>query len=103
MLPRGGRITIRTTNVTLDARTAAHQAPDLAAGNYVLLEFSDQGHGMSEEVKSRIFEPFFTTKGEVTGLGLSVSYNFVAEHKGRLEVESKPGEGTCFSMYLPVC
>ncbi len=69
----------------------------------VRLDVRDNGSGISQDLLPHIFDPFFTTKSEGTGLGLSVSYNIVAEHKGRLEVQSEPGKGTCFSMYLPVC
>ncbi len=67
------------------------------------LDVRDNGIGIAPDLVSHIFDPFFTTKSEGTGLGLSVSYNIVAEHKGRLEVQSEPGKGTCFSMYLPIC
>jgi signal transduction histidine kinase len=59
---------------------------------------------MSEEVKNKIFEPFFTTKpvGEGTGLGMSLSYSIIQEHKGRIEVKSKLGQGTMITLYLPL-
>ena len=69
----------------------------------VRLDVRDNGSGISEDLLPHIFDPFFTTKSEGTGLGLSVSYNIVAEHKGRLEVRSERGKGTCCSMFLPVC
>ena len=64
----------------------------------------DTGPGISKEYQSKIFEPFFTTKtlGKGTGLGLSVSYGIVKEHKGEIFVKSKPGEGTTFTIILPV-
>lgn len=68
----------------------------------IRLDVRDGGRGISREMLPHIFDPFFTTKSEGTGLGLSVSYNIIAEHKGRLEVASESGEGTCFSIYLPV-
>ena len=89
----GGWIEVGTS---LEAATSEHDA-------LIRLDVSDGGGGIPAEILPHIFDPFFTTKGEGTGLGLSVSYNIVAEHKGRLEVASKPGEGTCFSLYLPVC
>ncbi len=67
------------------------------------LDVRDNGSGIPEDMLSHIFDPFFTTKSEGTGLGLSVSYNIIIEHKGRMEVRSTVGEGTCFSVFLPVC
>ncbi len=72
---------------------------------FVRIDIADNGPGISEEARRKVFEPFFTTKpvGEGTGLGLSVSYFIITDnHKGRLEVESQPGEGTTFSVYLPL-
>lgn len=71
---------------------------------YLCLEFQDNGCGMSSEVKARMFDPFFTTKkgGKGTGLGLALVEQIVASHKGFVEVESTPGEGTVMSVYLPV-
>lgn len=72
-------------------------------GNELRIEVSDSGHGMSEEVRQRCMEPFFTTKpsGQGTGLGLAVAGNLVAAADGRIEVDSAPGEGTRFHLYLP--
>ncbi len=73
-------------------------------GEYLGLHVSDEGAGMSPQVSARVFEPFFTTKGvgEGTGLGLSVAYGIVREHAGFMLVESTPGLGSRFSVYLPV-
>lgn len=71
-------------------------------GPAIRLDVRDCGRGISQEMLPHIFDPFFTTKSEGTGLGLSVSYNIIADHHGRLEVVSETGEGTCFSIYLPV-
>lgn len=74
-------------------------------GNWVCVQIKDNGPGMPSDVRKRIFDPFFTTKnvGEGTGLGLAVSYFIVTEnHKGRIEVDSTPGEGSCFTIKLPV-
>jgi signal transduction histidine kinase len=70
----------------------------------VTLAIRDDGIGMSDDVRQRIFEPFFTTKdvGEGTGLGLAISYNVVAQHGGRIDVESAPGRGTTIRIVLPL-
>jgi signal transduction histidine kinase len=72
-------------------------------GDNVVIEIEDTGKGISEENLNRIFEPFFTTKpiGKGTGLGLSLSFNIIEKHNGRIEVDSKPGKGTCFRITLP--
>jgi CheY-like chemotaxis protein len=90
-MPGGGTVTIETKNVELDG------AP------YVYLGVSDTGAGMSEEVKRHLFEPFFTTKepGKGTGLGLATIYGIVVQSGGKIEVESKLGEGSAFHIYLP--
>ena len=75
----------------------------LAQEPCIRLDVRDGGRGIAQDQLPHIFDPFFTTKSEGTGLGLSVSYNIIAEHKGRLEVRSEIGKGTCFSIYLPVC
>ncbi|CAN5854373.1 hypothetical protein BH18ACI4_BH18ACI4_08210 [soil metagenome] len=68
------------------------------------LRFADTGTGMSEDVQQKIFEPFFTTKGaQGTGLGLSVSYSIIERHDGSIQVDSQPGCGTVFTIYLPAC
>jgi len=78
-------------------RTAVHDG-------HVVVAIGDNGVGMSDAVKARIFDPFFTTKdvGEGTGLGLSIAYSIVEKHRGRIEVESRPGEGTEFRVVLPL-
>lgn len=103
-MPKGGQLTIRTANVEFTVDEARHQAPDLEAGPYVLLEVSDTGHGMDEETKTRIFEPFFTTKGpgKGTGLGLSTVYGVVRQSGGTVCVDSAPGAGCTFRVYLPL-
>jgi two-component system NtrC family sensor kinase len=70
----------------------------------IRIDVRDTGVGIPKEELDSVFDPFFTTKkeGEGTGLGLSVTYNIIQRHNGRITVESKPGEGTCFSIFLPV-
>jgi PAS domain S-box-containing protein len=99
----GGRITLRTRLIDLDAEFA-QQNPWAQAGPYALVEVEDTGQGMTPEVMARIFDPFFTTKepGKGTGLGLSVAYSIVKAHSGHIAVQSRPGLGSCFAMYLPV-
>jgi len=100
-MPRGGLVTIRTDNVGI-AGGESLRAASLEAGAYARLTVEDSGTGMESETIKRIFEPFFTTKGPMgTGLGLAVVHNIVKDLKGWIDVESKPGAGTRFEIYLP--
>ena len=101
-MPLGGEVMVSIENVSLDDR-ACSEFNDLRAGDYVLISVADSGTGMSEATLSHIFEPFFTTKSpdKGTGLGLSTVFGIVKQSGGDISVESEPGRGTSFHIYLP--
>jgi PAS domain S-box-containing protein len=101
-MPSGGDLTISVRNAVLDAEFVATH-PGSTSGRYVAIRVADSGTGMDDDVRKRIFEPFFTTKpvGKGTGLGLAVVYGIVKQSDGYIEVESEPGCGSAFTVYLP--
>ncbi|HLJ15586.1 MAG TPA: PAS domain S-box protein [Bryobacteraceae bacterium] len=102
-MPGGGKLVIRTARARFDSDLAVKH-PSMTPGDYVLLSVSDTGTGMDAQTQTHIFEPFFTTKerGRGTGLGLSTVYGFVKQIGGYVWVESAPGAGSTFEIYLPV-
>ena len=102
-MPEGGRLDIKTERAELDhefVKTYGYGEP----GIYALLTFVDTGMGMDESTREKIFEPFFTTKevGKGTGLGLSIVYGIVKQHRGYINVQSRPGHGAVVKIYLPL-
>ena len=101
-MPRGGKLRIESVNVSVGT-TGGEAERGIRAGDYVQIIVSDTGQGMPPEVVDRVFEPFFTTKevGKGSGLGLSQVYGFLRQSDGHILIDSKPGEGTAISLYLP--
>ena len=97
----GGRLTIETANVAVAGAPTRPEQP--SPGEYVMIAVSDTGTGMTPEVLARVFEPFFTTKavGKGSGLGLAQVFGFVKQSGGGIRVDTVPGEGTSFKVYLP--
>jgi len=101
-MPRGGKLVIETSNAELD-EFFCQQHAGARAGKFAVLSVSDNGEGMDAQTQAHIFEPFFTTKGkgQGTGLGLATVYGIVKQSEGYIKVESAPGRGTSFHIYLP--
>jgi PAS domain S-box-containing protein len=96
-MPLGGAIELTARNVAIGEK--GH--PKLPKGDYAKISIKDHGIGIPEELLSRIFDPFFTTKTKGHGLGLATSYSIIHRHAGAIEVESEPGKGSTFHIYLP--
>ena len=101
-MPHGGALTIATANIHLDKDMSCRH-PESAPGSYIRLTVSDTGVGMSDDVKARIFDPFFTTKavGQGTGLGLAACLGIIKQTGGFIDMDSAPGKGTTFQVFLP--
>lgn len=110
-MPEGGelRITLRRVDTkpgeslaVVELSLTEMQPMEMPAGSWVCLSVSDTGIGIADDVQARLFEPFFTTKGEAgTGLGLAQVYGIVRQHEGHIGLETQPGRGTTFRVYLP--
>jgi PAS domain S-box-containing protein len=99
-IEKNGRMTIETSNKTIN--TSEAEGLGLNTGDYVLLTITDTGCGMDEATRDKIFDPFYSTKGEKgTGLGLSQVYGFITRSSGAITIDSKPGQGARFTLYLP--
>ncbi len=98
-MPGGGRLIIETANLEVSEHSKGTPGP----GSWIVLRVTDTGHGMDAQIRSHLFEPFFTTKGpgKGTGLGLSIVYGVVKQSGGEISVESEPGRGATFTIYLP--
>jgi two-component system, cell cycle sensor histidine kinase and response regulator CckA len=101
-MPKGGKIKISTSNVTLQDGDLP-QVQESYAGNFLRISVSDTGTGISDDIKDRIFEPFFTTKvkGEGTGLGLATVFSVLRTHEGFIKLDTQLGKGTTFHIYYP--
>jgi CheY-like chemotaxis protein len=101
-MPNGGKLILGTRLLEVTPELAASN-PEARPGRFACLSVSDTGCGIEPSVLKRVFEPFFTTKdvGKGTGLGLATVYGIVKQHNGWLDVESAPGQGSCFKVYFP--
>jgi signal transduction histidine kinase len=102
-MQEGGKLSFATSLVNVDDSFRV-KPPGISSGSFVCLAIRDTGHGVDAETQARIFEPFFTTKepGKGTGMGLATVYGILRQHNGWVDVESEPGRGTTFRVFLPV-
>lgn len=96
-MPLGGAVGIKARNIALSEK----EHPSLTPGNYVKLTIRDRGVGIPRDLITRIFDPFFTTKAAGHGLGLATCHSIISRHGGCIDVESQPGNGSAFFVYLP--
>jgi two-component system, cell cycle sensor histidine kinase and response regulator CckA len=96
-MPLGGTISISVDNISLNDG----DKPALSAGDYIKISIADSGVGIPQELLKRIFDPFFTTKQKGNGLGLATCYSIIQKHEGCIDVESAPGKGSVFHIFLP--
>jgi CheY-like chemotaxis protein len=99
-MPQGGRLLLETSQAELDEEACAN-LPGLRPGSWIVLTVADSGTGMDDHTKTHLFEPFFTTKSMGTGLGLAMVYGAVTQNGGAIAVDSEPGRGTTFRIFLP--
>ncbi len=96
-MPDGGILTIKAINISI----TEHDVYNLPGGNYIKITFQDQGSGISKENIAKIFDPYFSSKKTGSGLGLAISYSIINNHSGLITVDSEPGQGATFTIYLP--
>ena len=96
-MPEGGTIKIKAVNLSIDKKSVL----PLKKGKYVLISIEDSGIGIPENYITKIFDPYFTTKQKGSGLGLATTFSIIKKHDGLLDVESRPGKGSTFFIYLP--
>jgi CheY-like chemotaxis protein len=100
-MPSGGWIDISAENIALSEEQRLGKSLPLSNGNYVRILIEDHGIGIPPQYINKIFDPYFTTKHQGSGLGLASCLSIMREHKGHISVDSRPGEGTTFFLYLP--